>query len=79
MRLQPDGGVEHDAREAHAAGGGPEQVGILARRDPLLAAGRRDDRHGRDVVAPRAGAVVVLAVDVAGDGAADGDLARARA
>ena len=33
MRGQGEGGVEHDAGEAHAAGGGPEQVGVAVGAD----------------------------------------------
>ena len=77
--VQAERGVEDDAGEAHAAGGGPEQLRVRLGGDPAAAVGGRHDGHRLDGVAPRAGAVVVLAVDVGGDGAADGDLAGARA
>ena len=70
----------HDhAGQAHAADGGPEQLGLGAvrRQRADLAVGRRQV-HRPDVVAEAALGVVVLAVDVGADRAADRDLAGAR-
>ncbi len=76
--VEPERGVEHDAGEAHAAGGGPEQLGsdagVTTWQPPDgVAMVRRG--HG---IAPRAHLVVVLPVDVRRDRAADGHLAGPR-
>ena len=70
-----DDGPQHDAGQPVAADGGPEQLGLLAVRSQVadLPVGRQQI-HRHHVVAEAARAVVVLAVDVAGDRAADGDL-----
>ena len=62
------------AGEAHPACGGPEQLRVGLRRDDAAAVGGGDQGDGLDRVAPRPRLVVVLAVDVRGDGAPDGDL-----
>jgi hypothetical protein len=77
-RQQPDGGVEDDAGEAHPADGGPEQRRLHLRADELLRPIRHQQRERHDVQPERTLAVVVLPVDVAGDGPADGDEPRAR-
>ena len=77
--VQPDRRRDDHAGQPHAADGGPEQLGLGAVR------GQRADRavggdqvHRQHVVAEAAVAVVVLAVDVGGDRAADRHLPGAR-
>ena len=74
--------AQDDARQPHAADGGPEQgaVRVVLRAFRLQvqdAAVGHEQFHGHDVLAEGAGRVVVLAVDVRADGPADGDLAGA--
>ena len=76
-RQQLQGRLGDDAREAEAARGRPELVGSVVGCQAEVLAGRGAQLHGQDVVAEAAVAVVVLAVDVAGDRSADGDVARA--
>ena len=78
-RRHLDGGAQDDAGQAVAPDGGPEQLGILAvgREVADLAVGRQQV-HAAHVVAEAARAVMVLAVDVACDRAADGDLPGSR-
>ena len=67
------------AGQAHAADGGPEQLGLGAvRRQRADLAVRRRQVDRQDVVAEAALGVVVLAVHVGADRAADRDLAGAR-
>ena len=73
-----EGGVGDHPGEPHAPGRGPEQVGIGLRCD-LHRAGRGDQGHLEDVGAEATVDVVVLPVDVGGDGTADGDQSGARA
>jgi hypothetical protein len=75
-RHEGEGDVEDHAGQPHAAGGGPEQLGVLVGAD-LDGAARRAQAQRPDVGGEGAVAVVVLAVDVRGDGAADGDVAGA--
>jgi len=75
--------LEDHARQAVAADGGPEEgarrvVGRPARLQGEDPAVRDEQLHPGDVIAERPGRVVVLAVDVVPDRAADGDLARPR-
>ena len=74
-----DRGAQDDSGEPVAADRRPEQLGVVAVRGQVadLAVGGQQ-LHRPHVVAEAARAVVVLAVDVAGDRAADGDLAGAR-
>jgi hypothetical protein len=80
------GHVQHhpqdDPGQPHTADGRPEQAGVrvvagAARGQGEDPAVRHQQLQGRDVVAERTGAVVVLAVHVAADRTADGDLAGA--
>ena len=77
-REQPERDLEHEAGEAHAADGGPEQLRIAIGSD--VDDGRVGQHHPDvgDVVAERSVEVVVLAVDVARDGAADRHVAGTR-
>ena len=77
--LQCDRGAEHGTGQAHPADGGPEQLGCLAvrRQGADLAVGHQQV-EGDHVVAEAALGVVVLAVHVGGDRAADRDLPGAR-
>jgi hypothetical protein len=75
-RPHPQRRLDDDACEAEPAGGGPERV--VVRRELEPAPVGQVEHHRLDVVAEAAVVVVVLAVDVAGDGAAHGDVARAR-
>ena len=76
-RKEPQGEVGDHAGEAERAGGAPEQLGIGSGRDfdHLL---RRVQRERLDVVGEAAVDVVVLAVHVGGERAADGHEPRAR-
>ena len=58
-----------DAGEAHAAGGGPEHVGVGSRRDHVRSPVGVTSVMARTWEQKRAVDVVVLAVDVGGDGA----------
>ena len=71
------GGVGHDPGEAHAAGRGPEEIGVRVGGDGV-GPGRGDQGHRHDVRAEAAVDVVVLAVDVGGDRPADRHQAGAR-
>ena len=74
----PDRRPQDDPGQADAADGRPEQLRLRALGlDPADLAGAGEQVHRDHVVAEAAGGVVVLAVDVVGDRAADGDLARA--
>ncbi len=73
----PQRGVHHDPGQPHATGRGPEEVGIALGRE-LDPARRGGERQALDVRAERAVAVMVLAVDVRGDGPPDGDVAGPR-
>ena len=77
-RDEVEGRVEDHAGEAHAAGGGPEDLGGLGGRDRQHVAAAGEQRERVHVAAERAVDVVALAVDVRGDRAADGDVPRAR-
>ena len=72
-RDQAERGVEDDPGQSHAADRRPEQLGIVV--GPDLDDGRVGEHHPQsdDVVAERPVAMVVLAVDVAGDRPADRD------
>lgn len=74
-----DGGPHDDAGETVAPDGGPEQFGVLAGRSEMtdLAVGGQQV-HAAHVVTEAASAVMVLAVDIAGDRPADGDLPGSR-
>ena len=72
--LQPKLRPGDEAGEAHAADGGGVPVGVLGGRAEAARAVGADQFEARDVVAEGAGDVVVLAVDVVGDGAAEGDV-----
>ena len=76
--LHAEADLEDVAGEAHAAQRGEEQLGVLLARalDDVAARHAQLERH--DVLADRAGHVVVLAVDVARDHAAQGDEPGAR-
>ena len=77
-RRRADLDVEHVAGQAHAADGGVEQLGLDARASAsTIAPVPTRSRSAADVPAEGAGAVVVLAVDVGGDGAAQRDERRA--
>ncbi len=74
-----DGGPQDDPGQAVAPDGGPEQLGVLAVGSEVrICAVGHEQVHRADVIAEAARAVMVLAVDVAGNRAADGDLAGAR-
>ncbi len=67
--------AQHDPGEPHAADRGPEQLGVRAvRGERVDLAVRGEQVHRPHVVAEAALDVVGLAVDVAADRAADGDL-----
>ena len=74
---QGDGGGRHDAGEPHAPSGRPEELGITVSGHGHYADGG-DEIHRDHVGGEGAVDVVVLAVDVGGDGTADGDLPGAR-
>ena len=74
----PEGRVDHRAGEAHTAGGRPEELGITIGSDLDDLSRGELESEGVDVVAPRALVVVVLAVDVGGDGTSDRDVPRPR-
>ena len=79
MRLQLDRRRDDHAGQPHAADGGPEQLGLGAVRGQRAdGAVRGDQVHRQHVVAEAALGVVVLAVDVRADRAADRDLPGAR-
>ena len=69
-RDQPQGGADHDAGQAHSAGGGPEQlrVGVLGHGE---GPGGRDQGQLHHVVGETAVAVMVLPVDVRRDRTTD--------
>ena len=73
-RRQLDGRGQDDAGQAHPAGGGPEQPGIILRRHPALAAVRQQQVEPGHVLGEAARDVVVLAVHVRGDRPAHGHL-----
>ena len=78
-----DGSAQDDAGKAHAADGGPEELtaGVIVAAlwgEVEYAAISNQQLDGNYVVAKGTGGVVVLAVDIGADGAADGDLAGAR-
>jgi hypothetical protein len=62
---------QDETRQAHAAHGGPEQLGLFVRAAGDHAAVGDEQLDPADVVAEAAVDVMVLAVDVAGDGAPD--------
>ena len=77
-----DGGAQDNTGEAHAAHGGPEEaaVGVVGgtfRLQVEYAAVSNQQFHTANVVAEGAGGVVVLAVDVGANSAADSHLASA--
>ncbi len=74
-RGEPQRGRGHDPGQAHPAGGGPEQVpafGVVgvALGVEVEPSGRGGQRQRRDVLGEAPVPMVVLAVDVGGDGAA---------
>ena len=73
-RNQPQDGADNDTGEAHTTGCGPEQLWVSIRGDGDHAT-RRDEGHLHDVPDEAAVAMMVLSVDVCGDGTADGDIA----
>ncbi len=75
---QLDGGAQDDAGQPHPAGRGPEQRRIAIRRDPLHLTVRPQQVEPGHVAGEAAGRVMVLAVHVGGDRAADGHLPGAR-
>ena len=75
---QPQRRVEHDAGQPHPAGGRLERVRLVRARDRQQLARRRQQREREHVGAEAAVAVVVLAVDVAGDRAPDRHVAGPR-
>ncbi len=70
--------LDDDPGEPHATDGCPEQLGVLVGTDGAASAVAEDDVQRPDVLAEAADAMVVLAVDVGCDGAADGHEARPR-
>ena len=74
-----DLGAQDDAGQAHAADGGPEKIAVFTFRGQVQDAAVGDEQlHGGDVVTKGTGGVVVLAVDIRANSAADGDLAGTR-
>ena len=69
---QPEADMEDQAGQPDASDGGGEQVRPLGRGDADLLAGGQHQVEPQHMVAEAADAVVVLAVDVVGDGPADG-------
>ena len=63
-----------EAGESHAADGGGEPFGVLRRAAEEAGAVGADQLEAGNVAAEGSGDVVVLAVDVVGNGAADGDV-----
>ena len=76
LELELDPG--EDAGEAEAADGGGEPVGIVSGRAVEALAVGADELKLGDVGAEGAGEVVIFAVDVVGNGAAEGDVFRSR-
>ena len=79
VRLQLDRRRDDHAGQPHAADGGPEQLGLGPSGVSVRTVAVRGDQvHRQHVVAEAALGVVVLAVDVRADRAADRDLPGAR-
>ena len=72
-RQQPHGRLDDDAGQAHPADRRPPQQRVRGSGDRATSSVRQQHRHRIDVSSERAIGMMVLAVDVAGDGAADGD------
>jgi hypothetical protein len=77
-RQQPQRDLGDDAGQAHTADRRPPQVGLGVGGDRPRSTVGGDDRQVDQMVAERSVAMVVLAMDVAGHGAADGDEAGPR-
>ena len=75
-RLDAERRLDHHARQAHSAERRVEQLGVAVGREREQLAGRRAQRQRGDVPGEASVAVVVLAVDVARDRAAERDVAR---
>jgi hypothetical protein len=75
---QPELRPRDEAREAQPADGRREKIGIARRRALHARTVRTQQLEGAHVASERSRAMVVLAVDVVGDRAADRDAARAR-
>src|SRR5512140_1069578 len=76
--LQANLGPRDEAREAEPADGGAIELGVFLRAAQAARSVGTQQLESRHVVAKRAGAMVVLAMDVVGDGAAEGHVFRAR-
>ncbi len=68
---QLDASTQDDPGQAHSAGGRPEEPGFARRRDATHAAVRQQQVEPRDMPCEAARQVMVLAMHVRGDGAAD--------
>ena len=75
---EPERGAHNDAGEPHAADGLREQIGVLGPRAACEGAIRAHDVDPVDEGAEGAGLVVILAMHVGGDHAADGHMLGAR-
>ncbi len=75
-RHQIDGGIGDHSCKAHAAGGGPKRFGVITQRHVTARAIGQGEAEATYMLTPRAISVMVLAMDVGGNGSTNGYLAR---